>query len=85
MVTKLEEINQRRAELNAELYANRTWSTVAYDESIIEPLEQELTKDICQLAKDLVREHRASNNAGIAESVTIIAETIKPAIKKNSG
>ena len=63
-------------------YANRTWSTVAYDESIIEPLEQELTKDICQLAKDLVREHRASNNAGIAESVTIIAETIKPAIKK---
>lgn len=57
-------------------YANRTWSTVAYDESMIEPLEQELTKEICQLAKDLVREHRAAKNT------TIIAETIHSAIGK---
>ena len=57
-------------------YANRTWSTVTYDESIIESLEQELTKEICQLAKDLVREHRAAKNT------TIIAETIHSAIGK---
>ena len=57
-------------------YANRTWSTVTYNESIIEPLEQELTKEICQLAKDLVREHRAAKNT------TIIAETIHSAIGK---
>ena len=57
-------------------YANRTWSTVTYDESVIEPLEQELTKEICQLAKDLVREHRAAKNAAV------IAETIHSAIGK---
>ena len=63
-------------------YANRTWSTVTYDESMIEPLEQELTKDNCQLAKDLVRKHRAAKNAGISESVTIIAKTIHSTIGK---
>ena len=63
-------------------YANRTWSTVTYNESMIEPLEQELTKEICQLAKDLVREHRAAKNADISESVTIIAKTIHSAIGK---
>ena len=57
-------------------YANRTWSTVTYDESVIESLEQELTKEICQLAKDLVREHRA------AENTAVIAETIHSAIGK---
>ena len=63
-------------------YANRTWITVTYDESIIESLEQELTKEICQLAKDLVREHRAAKNTEISENVTIIAETIHSAIGK---
>ena len=63
-------------------YANRTWSTVTYDESVIESLEQELTKEICQLAKDLVREHRAAKNTEISENVTIIAETIHSAIGK---
>ena len=57
-------------------YAKRIWSTVAYNESIIESLEQELTKEICQLAKDLVREHRA------AENTAVIAETIHSAIGK---
>ena len=63
-------------------YAKRTWSTVTYDESMIEPLEQELTKEISQLAKDLVREHRAAKNTEISENVTIIAETIHSAIGK---
>lgn len=57
-------------------YAKRIWSTVTYNESIIESLEQELTKEICQLAKDLVREHRAAKNAAV------IAETIHSAIEK---
>ena len=63
-------------------YANRTWSTVTYNESMIEPLEQELTKEISQLAKDLVREHRAAKNTEISENVTIIAKTIHSAIEK---
>ena len=63
-------------------YAKRIWRTVTYNEHIIETLEKELTKDICQLAKDLVRKHRAAKNAGISESVTIIAKTIHSTIGK---
>lgn len=38
-------------------YAKRTWSTFSYDESIINNLDEELTKDVCQQAINLAREH----------------------------
>ena len=54
-------------------YAKRTWATLSYDESIIGQLEQELTREVCQQAIDLVKERRVTKKL-----VEIAKQTAKP-------
>lgn len=55
-------------------YASRSWTTFTYDKSILQKLKPEMTNDICQKAKDLVKEQRLANKA--AEAAETLAEKI---------
>lgn len=55
-------------------YASRSWTKFTYDESILKQLIPEMTNDICQKAKNLVKEQRLANRA--AEAAESLAEKI---------
>ncbi len=56
-------------------YCKRIWSTISYDESIIVQLKQEVTKDICKQAINMVKECRA---AKMAENTELLSAKLNP-------